>query len=296
MSQKEVVNTLSVQAKIEPGFTQLVWQKLEEENREFFSAYYLRLVVKEQITEFNRLLERQVELMRQICPAGVASVPISNGSHMPMHQDSACYPPDHSGSVMKADNMHQAIGSSLQNAFPNGGPSLQQCMTNAVDMSAHAGTIDVSANMLLAQSSNVGMMEGINGGMIKSEGSFGVSSPYMYGSGSGVLEARAGIGDASVSPFGRVESSSQPLNESLLDTDASPFGFLGQIPRAFSFSDLTAGFSNSSDILESYSRSPFLETDTNSFLDPHGRGEHQGDNKRLDTISEGLSYEDFGSE
>jgi len=57
-------------------------QKLEEENREFFKAYYLRLMVKHQINEFNRLLEQQVQLMRQIDPTGVASLPTSNGSHI----------------------------------------------------------------------------------------------------------------------------------------------------------------------------------------------------------------------
>lgn len=59
-----------------------VWQKLEEENREFFRAYYLRLMVKNQINEFNRLLEQQVQLMRQIHPTGVASMATSNGSHI----------------------------------------------------------------------------------------------------------------------------------------------------------------------------------------------------------------------
>lgn len=62
-------------------FLSPVWQKLEEENREFFKAYHLRLKVKEQITLFNQLLERQVELMH--ISAGVASTPISNGSHIP---------------------------------------------------------------------------------------------------------------------------------------------------------------------------------------------------------------------
>ncbi|KAK3000987.1 hypothetical protein RJ639_022167, partial [Escallonia herrerae] len=115
MSQKEVVNTLLQQAKIEPGFTELgkfylllhpfsmaqfyhlsfrlvlhyrvpciyVWQKLEEENQDFFKAYHLRLIVKEQISKFNRLLERQFELMQQICPTGVTSISMPNGSHIP---------------------------------------------------------------------------------------------------------------------------------------------------------------------------------------------------------------------
>ena len=34
--QNEVVSILQQQAKIEPSFTQLVWQKLEEQNLEFF--------------------------------------------------------------------------------------------------------------------------------------------------------------------------------------------------------------------------------------------------------------------
>ncbi|KAG6530732.1 hypothetical protein ZIOFF_004490 [Zingiber officinale] len=59
MNQKEVVDTLSLQAKIEPSFTELVWQKLEEENQELFQAYHLRLILKNQIMLFNNLLEKQ---------------------------------------------------------------------------------------------------------------------------------------------------------------------------------------------------------------------------------------------
>ncbi|KAA8521536.1 hypothetical protein F0562_012209 [Nyssa sinensis] len=297
MSQKEVVNTLSVQAKIEPGFTELVWQKLEEENQEFFKAYHLRLMVKEQIMEFNSLLARQVALMRQLCPTGVAPIPMSNGSHIPpMHQNSACFAPEHTGPALKPENMHQPIGSILPNAFTNGGSSLPSCMQTTVDMSAHARRIDVSPNMLLAQSSNMGMIQGMNGGMIKSEAGYAGNSPFMFGADGNVLDTRSAIGVPSVSSFSSVESNSQPLNETLLGADTTSFVNLGQIPRNFSLSDLTADFSNSSDILESYSRSPFLAADTDNFLDPHGRGEHQGENKRLDTISEGLSYEDFGSD
>lgn len=59
-----------------------VWQKLEEENREFFNAYYLRLMVKHQIMEFNKLLEQQVRHMQQMHPTGLASVQNTNGSHI----------------------------------------------------------------------------------------------------------------------------------------------------------------------------------------------------------------------
>lgn len=60
-----------------------VWQKLEEENREFFKAYYLRLMVKHQIMEYNKLLEQQINHMRLMHPTGGASVQNRNGSHVP---------------------------------------------------------------------------------------------------------------------------------------------------------------------------------------------------------------------
>ncbi|KAK9804212.1 hypothetical protein WJX72_001465 [[Myrmecia] bisecta] len=54
------------QAKIEPGFTQLVWQKLEEQNPDFFRAYYTRLKLKDQIVLFNHLLEQQVQMVQKM--------------------------------------------------------------------------------------------------------------------------------------------------------------------------------------------------------------------------------------
>ena len=40
MNQREVVTLLQQQTKIEPSFTSLVWQKLEEQNPEFFKARF----------------------------------------------------------------------------------------------------------------------------------------------------------------------------------------------------------------------------------------------------------------
>eukprot|EP00891_Asterochloris_glomerata_P004839 jgi/Astpho2/4839/gw1.00068.34.1_t len=60
MSQQEVVDALQERAKIEPAFTQLVWQKLEEQNPDFFKAYITRLKLKDQINLFNHLLEQQI--------------------------------------------------------------------------------------------------------------------------------------------------------------------------------------------------------------------------------------------
>lgn len=66
MPRKEVVQTLQAQAKIEPSFTNLVWQKLEEQNPDFFRAYYTRLKLKDQIIMFNYLLEQQVQMVQKL--------------------------------------------------------------------------------------------------------------------------------------------------------------------------------------------------------------------------------------
>ena len=66
MNMREVVAILQQQAKIEPDFTALVWQKLEEQNAEFFNAYYTRLRLKDQILAFNNLLEQHAMLGQKL--------------------------------------------------------------------------------------------------------------------------------------------------------------------------------------------------------------------------------------
>lgn len=285
MNQKEVVQTLLDQAKIEPGFTELVWQKLEEENREFFKAYHVRLMVKNQIMIFNQLLERQVELMRTMCPIGAAPLTISNGSHSSVRQ-APFFVADPTAPLLRPQSIRNQIGSS--NTFLNGGLSV-----HVDDSSVHSRRMDVSPSMQSTQNSHMGMIHGINGTEIKSEPRYGDGSAFTFGVDGNVLGMASTIGE--VPSFGSVETTPQPLNGAILDSDTSSFGFLGQIPRSFSLSDLTAEFSHSSEILESYSRSPFLGTDVGGFLSSPGR-ECQGDNRRLDTISEGLSYDDFCSD
>lgn len=279
MNQKEVVSTLLHQAKIEPGFTELVWQKLEEENQEFFTAYRLRLMVKDQILRFNELLERQAKLMNQICPAGVSSIPLTKGGTqiLSLHENT-CTTTENAGPVMKVETMNQNMNASLLSAYSNVS-TLQTHIQTAIDMSPHSRRISVLPSTLLAQNANVGLMHG--GQPMKSEAAAAAAyhpanSNFLFGSESNVLEIRPAITDASISSFSSVESNSHSLNETVLDAADTSFGFLGQIPRNFSLSDLTADFANSSDILESYSRSPFLPSGTDSFLDPHGTIEHQG--------------------
>ncbi|KAL1554685.1 hypothetical protein AAHA92_15223 [Salvia divinorum] len=252
MSEGEVVHTLLHQAKIEPDFTEIVWRKLESENQDFFRAYHLRLILKDQILRFNLLLERQVELMRQVCPTRVNSMSLSNGSQThSTHNNSGYQVQQPAGPPIKPENMHQAVA--LPNVYTNG------------------------------------IVQGMNDAMIKSEGGFAGDSHFMVAPVNNLIEPRNTTGGVSVSPF----TSGDP-NKPMLDQETSSFGLLGQIPRNFSLSDLTADFSNSTDILDSYSKSPFLGTET-SFLDPHIRSDQQ-DVRRMDTISEGLSYDDFSGD
>ncbi|GMP43777.1 hypothetical protein CsSME_00013011 [Camellia sinensis var. sinensis] len=81
MNRDEVVKTLLNRARIDPGFSNLVWQKLEEENADFFRAYYIRLKLKKQIILFNHLLEHQYHLMKYPIPPKVPLAPIQNGIH-----------------------------------------------------------------------------------------------------------------------------------------------------------------------------------------------------------------------
>ncbi|PHT97719.1 hypothetical protein BC332_33384 [Capsicum chinense] len=138
--------------------------------------------------------------------------------------------------------------------------------------------------------SNMGLRQTIDGRIIKKEPVYGGNSPFAFGPHGSYLESRSAMGDASVSSFSSVESNRQPLNEPLLDADSTSFGFLGEIPQNFGFSDLTADFTNSSDILESYSRTPFLATDTGSLLDSNGGIE------RLTNASENLRYTNFSGD
>ncbi|KAL0346175.1 UNVERIFIED_CONTAM: hypothetical protein Sradi_4448800 [Sesamum radiatum] len=158
-----------------------------------------------------------------------------------VHNNSAYQAPQPAGPPIKTETVLQAV-SAIPNVYTNGASSVQPSMQIPVNMAGHAGRIDVSGNMLLAQNSNTGMMHGMNGMMIKSEGGYAGDSQFMFGADNNLMEPRNGMGEASASPFDGGESSSKALNEAVLDSEMNSFGFLGQIPRSFSLSDLTADF------------------------------------------------------
>lgn len=267
MNKKEVINALIIQDNIEPCITELVWQRLEEENQEFFKAYYLKLLVKDQIMEFNKLLSEQVELMRRVGLSGITPF-MSNGSHVSPTQH---IPPAQNARPLKTEGMQQT------NMFHNCGSSVQ-------DGPLHGR----NPNLFLSQNSNVGLAQMMNGKSVKTEAGYAGSSPFAFSPPTNYLESRALMGDASVSSFSSVDSNAQHLNEPPLDGDTSSFGFLAQIPP--SFPDLTTDFATSSDLLESYCRPPFLPTDANNFLN------HHGDIESLDPDSESLRFQCFGAD
>jgi uncharacterized protein (TIGR01589 family) len=93
MPRDEVVAVLRAQAAVEPGFTRLVWGKLEEQNPAFFAAYRLRLKLRAQVVMFNHLLEQQVAVVQRVqrgawgggggAPPGGGAVPLFQGGRPP---------------------------------------------------------------------------------------------------------------------------------------------------------------------------------------------------------------------
>ncbi|KAK8967636.1 hypothetical protein KSP40_PGU001882 [Platanthera guangdongensis] len=292
MNQKEVVDTLLYQAKIEPGFTELVWQKLEEENRDFFKAYHVRLMLKNQILVFNKLLEKQVELMNKVCSSGVGSRPISHGSgSSTLNRNPRCYLSENA-STSRPDGLLSNGGSS--SATINDGPAVNENVQLGNGSSTFGGRLDVPTSLLSSKNSLMGRDHMMNGSSIKTEPSYTTNSEFTF-SGSSFLETHPALGDPLGTSFSGTELTAQALNEPLQDIDSSPYGFLSQIPRNFSFSDLTDGFAQSAGILENYSRSPYLAAEANNFTESPGVDCNE-EERRLDTISEGVSYDEFGSD
>lgn len=161
-------------------------------------------------------------------------------------QNPSCYAVEQGSATAKPENVQHAVDSRLHNMFSNDVSSLNTSMHAVVEMSAHANRIASPSSMRSAQSSSMGLIQVINGGMIKSEPGYSGSPSYIFGPDSTVLDACPTIGDGTVTSFTSVNSNSHSMNGALLDLDISSFGVLGQISRNLSLSDLTADFSQSS--------------------------------------------------
>lgn len=272
MNQKEVVDTLSLEAKIEPSFTEFVWQKLEEENREFFKAYYLRLMLKNQIRAFNKLLEDQFQLMSKNYSSGGPSMPLTNGSNSTTLKQNSCFLPE-SAPVSAMPNGVMGNGSS--GGLVNGTACSDQLIYAGKDIHGLHSGMDASTSVLSAQNAASAVLFGAdNGTTIKTESGYSSNADFAF-CGNAFLESCQSIGDASGGSFSSSELNGQPLNDSIMDMESSSFGFFSQIPRNFSFSDLSEGFNQNAEILENYGRPPFLSSEPNNLSDSTG-GEQTG--------------------
>ncbi|XP_042403068.1 uncharacterized protein LOC121992640 isoform X1 [Zingiber officinale] len=260
MTRSEVVRTLSNRARIEPGFTTLVWQKLEEENADFFRAYYIRLKLKKQIILFNHLLEHQYHLMKYPVQPKVPLAPIQNGIHtMPVNLPMG-YPilPQHAMQVTgqpHIDSMACGLSSChVVNGIPAPGgfhPIRINSATNGTPEVAHAtppcGTISSMSEMALSPASAASSnhfpftpeMSGIGMDATALESTFPSDATHTGGLQLGSDDGHPRDGTRS----------------------------LGQLWN-FSLSDLTADFSNLGDlgILGDYDGSPFLPSDSDILL------------------------------
>ncbi|XP_058107811.1 uncharacterized protein LOC131251223 isoform X3 [Magnolia sinica] len=194
-----------------------------------------------------------------------------------VHQNLSYYAAGHTTIPSRLDHMNQPTD--LSNVLINGGPSMHLNMHTADYASTHAGRMNIEPNMLLTQNSQMGMLQGMNGMEIKSEpDGYSNTSAFAFSVDNNVLDPHSTIRkDTPVASFSSAESNVQPLNEPFLDSDI----------EVFSLSDFSMDFMHS-DIIGS----PFLATHTDKFQDSPGR-ECQAENKRLDTLSEGTSYEEY---
>lgn len=289
MSKKEVVSVLSSEANVAPAVTELLWQRLEEENREFFEVYHIKLALKEQVHRFNELLKQQAVLMEKIQSAGGSPMTVSsNGSSVAQFQQNAgCFGIDQTGPSMRPESLQPPIGSTLPSSFANGVSHLQA--PSSFDLSTSSRPVDCLPDALNVPNSNpIRMMHGLNGGIVKSESGYPSDSPIFYDADPHLGEVHGSMEDVSVTTFSGMEASSQPLNETLLDMNGS-FGQLGHIPKIFSLPDLAYN------VLDNYTNSAFMTTETENFLDSRDRGEIPEENKVAMTDSYS-NYEEFGSE
>lgn len=86
LTKEEVISVLREQATIDPEFTQLIWNKLEEQNPDFFRCYYTRLKLKAQIVMFNHLLEQQIQVVQKMQRGWLGNQGSATASGIPLFQ------------------------------------------------------------------------------------------------------------------------------------------------------------------------------------------------------------------
>lgn len=262
MNKGEVVRTLSNRARIEPGFTTLVWQKLEEENSEFFRAYYIRLKLKKQILMFNHLLEHQYHMMKYPVPHKVPLAPMQNGIHsMPVNNLPMGYPVIQQAQMPAPGQPHlDSIGCGpsschVVNGIPAPG-SFQPIQMNSGNESTYEAAPAAAPCSFMSTATDMA----VSPASAASSNHFPFTPSEISGMG---MDATAldpsftsDVAGAGALPDGVVGSSRDSIRS------------LGQLWN-FSFSDLTTDLTNLGDLgpLGDYTGSPFLPSDSDILLD-----------------------------
>ncbi|KAL3624399.1 hypothetical protein CASFOL_031067 [Castilleja foliolosa] len=253
MNRDEVVKTLFNRARIDPAFTTLVWQKLEEENADFFRAYYIRLKLKKQIVLFNNLLEHQYHVMKY---PKVPLAPMQNGVHsMPVNILPMGYPATGQPHI-------NAIGySQVVDGFPAPANFLPPPVNIGNDMAietSRAGVLPVMPPNSAMSSISVSPTS------VSSSGHFPFSTSEIPGIGvdTSVLDTAFTSDVASSVGLEITPDNGAGNSRDLLRS-------LDQITWNFSLSDLTADLSDLGDLgaLGNYPASPFLPSDSDILLD-----------------------------
>ncbi|KAH6833850.1 helicase with zinc finger protein [Perilla frutescens var. hirtella] len=278
MNKDEVVKTLLNRARIDPGFTTLVWQKLEEENADFFRAYYIRLKLKKQIILFNHLLEHQYNLMKYPVPPKVPLAPMQNGIHsmhvsllfsavnnLPIGYPVIQHPQVHAAGQPHIDPMgYSASSCHVVNGVPAPGNFLPVRMNSGNDMVIDTNTADASP--IMPPNNTMSSMSDIpvSPASVASSGHFPFSASEISGMGVD--------GSALDTAFTSDVASSVGLQlppDNGVGNSRDSLRSLAQIPWNFSLSDLTADLSNLGDLgaLGNYPGSPFLPSDSDILLD-----------------------------
>ncbi|PRQ58436.1 putative angiotensin-converting enzyme 2 [Rosa chinensis] len=263
MNREEVVKTLLTRARIDPGFTTLVWQKLEEENADFFRAYYIRLKLKKQIILFNHLLEHHCHLSKyHPMHPKVPLAPIQNGIHpMPVNNLPMGYPVLQQPPMPAAGQPHlDSMGISNCHVV-NGVPAPSNFhpirMNSGNDMVMDCSSSDVVP--VIPPNSNMSSMSEIpvSPTSVASSGHFPFTASEISGMG------------VDTSALDTTFTSDVASNGLQLGPDGGGGRSLDQIQWNFSLSDLTADLSNLGDLgaLGNYPGSPFLPSDSEILLD-----------------------------
>ncbi|KAE8693642.1 cyclic nucleotide-gated ion channel 1-like [Hibiscus syriacus] len=260
---------LLTRARIDPGFTTLVWRKLEEENADFFRAYYIRLKLKKQILLFNHLLEHQCHMMKYPVPPKVPLSPIQNGIHpMPVNNLPMGYPVLQQPPIPATGQPHiDSMGISschVVNGVPAPSNFQPMRMSTGNDMVMDNTASDVTP--AIPPTTAMSSMSEIPVSCISvaSSGSFPFTASDMSG-----MRADTSALDSAFTADVASSVGLQLGHDNGAGNSRDSFRSLDHIQWNFSLTDLTADLSNLGDLgdLGNYPGSPFLHSDSEILLD-----------------------------